>query len=518
MSIFVTLSTPTGAVPSLARLAWNRLAFGPRPEDIPSFNTFDLTSFVDQQLDYESIDDTACDTYLTSVMPGTASDGSTVPPLDASLEQLKTYATGFTREQALLRYLWMATYARALLSKRQLFEVMVDFWTNHFHTDFPTDYRKYWEDHYVIRQHALGNFRDLLEASAKSPSMLRFLSNRYNDGNNPNENYARELLELHTVGSYSYVPGPGYGVTPNYTEEDVHKAARMLSGWTNVGSPNGEFRFNESRQWPSHDWTEKDLWLGNDDLHYFPYGGIEQGEQLLDILAEHPSTAYFISFKLCRRFISDYPNVFCPDAVQAGAQAFLASHGDIRQTLRAILLHDKFAQSWGQKIKRPFEFIASTMRALGLNAMINLLPNDWSSNGSRDFENRLEMLGQVLFELTAPTGYPDIGIAWWNSNQVFGRWTLANMLVARFFGDQTSPTSAPLNADLQASLGLPKTATQVVDALIERFIGRAIDSADRAAMINYLGNGNASATIASDSPYLRPVIGVVAASPYAQWR
>ncbi|MCS7056242.1 MAG: DUF1800 domain-containing protein [Thermoflexales bacterium] len=518
MSLLIPFSgNPPGGAPSLARLAWNRMAFGPRPEDIATFGSFDLIAFVDQQLDYESINDAACDAYLAT-MPNTAPDNSTVPPLDASLDALKSYVNNFDREVALKRYLWMATYARALLSKRQLFEVMVDFWTNHFHTDFPTDYTKYWEDYYVIRQHALGNFRDLLEASAKSPSMLQFLSNRYNDGSNPNENYARELLELHTVGSYSYVPGPGYRVQPNYTEEDVHKAARILSGWTNINSPNHEFYFNASRNWPRHDWTEKQLWLGNDDGYYFPYGGIEQGQQLLDILAEHPSTAYFIAFKLCRRFISDHPDSFCPDAIEDGAQAFLKSHGDIRQTVRAILLHPKFAQSWGQKIKRPFEFIASTMRAMGLTEMINLLPNQWHTNGPRDFERNISLLGQVLFQLTAPTGYPDIGVAWWNSNQVFGRWTLANMLVARFFGEQTSTTSAPSNALLQGVLGLPKTATEVVDLLIERFIGRTIHADDRAALISYLGNGNSNASIQSDSPRLRPLIGAVAASPYAQWR
>ncbi len=516
----VSFDNPPGDPPSLARLAWNRIAFGPRPEDIPSFSTFDLATFVDQQLAYEDIDDSACESYLAS-MSRTAADGSTVPPLDASLTELKQYVddpAGSGRHRALQRYLWTATYARALLSKRQLFEVMVDFWTNHFHTDFPTAYTKYWEDYYVIRQHALGNFRDLLEASAKSPSMLRFLSNRYNDGGNPNENYARELFELHTVGSYSYVPGPGYGVRPNYTEDDVHNAARILSGWTNVRSSDEVFYFNETRQWPKHDWTEKQLWLGNDDFYYFPHGGIEQGEQLLDILAEHPSTAYFISFKLCRRFISDRPQQFCPNAVEAGAQAFLTSHGDIRQTVRAILLHSEFAQSWGQKVKRPFEWIVSTMRAMGLSEVVDLLPDNWSTNGPRDFQRHIGLLGQVLFELSAPTGYPDVAIAWWNANQVFGRWTLANMLVARFFGEQTSTTSAPSNAALQSALGLPRTATEVVDMLIERFIGRAIHTDDRTALINYLGNGDSNATINSDSPRLRPLIGVVAASPYAQWR
>ena len=520
MSITIQLnSPPPGEPPSLARLAWNRLAFGPRPEDLAGIEspTFRLAEFVDQQLEYESIDDSACEAYIQN-LSRTDPDGGTVPPLDASMAELKSYATNFSRKTYLQRHLWTATYARALLSKRQLYELMVDFWTNHLQTNFE-HYSKYWEDHYVIRAHALGNFRELIEASAKSPSMLRFLSNRYSDGNNPNENYARELLELHTVGSYSYVPGPDYRKKPNYTEEDVHALARILSGWTNVRSANDEFYFNAGRQWPRHDWTEKRLWLGNDNFYYIPAGGIEQGEQVLDILADHPSTAYFISFKLCRRFISDYPDQFCPGAVEAGAQAFLNSHGEIRDTLRAILLHPDFANSWGQKVKRPFEFFISTMRALGLDEMINFLLDNWQPLGERRFAQMNELLGQVLFEFSAPTGYPDFMLAWWNTGQVFSRWNLANMIVNRYFGEQLHPTNpAPHSELLETLLGLPKTAAEVVDELLRRFVGRAIHPDDRTALINYLGNNNQNAMIGSTSPRLRPLIAVIAASPYAQWR
>ncbi|RMG64065.1 MAG: DUF1800 domain-containing protein [Chloroflexi bacterium] len=514
--ITIQLSTPPGDPPTLARLAWNRLAFGPRPEDLTTLSNFNLADFVDEQLNYEDIDDSACENYVNALSRA-APNGSTVPPLDASLAELKAYVEN-NSTRYLQRHLWTATYARALLSKRQLYELMVDFWTNHLQTNFQ-HYAKYWEDHYVIRTHALGNFRDLIEASAKSPSMLDFLSNRYSDGYNPNENYARELLELHTVGSYSYVPGPGYRTHPNYTEEDVQALARILSGWTNYRSPNDEFYFNAGRSWPRHDWTEKRLWLGNDNYFYIPPGGIEQGEQVFDILVEHPSTAYFIAFKLCRRFISDYPDVFCPEAVEAGAQAFMQSHGDIRQTVRAILLHPKFTQSWGQKVKRPFEFFISTLRALGITEMINFLPDNWNALGERRFAQMNELLGQTLFEFSAPTGYPDIALAWWNTGQVFGRWTLANMLVNRYFGEQLHPTNpAPSDTLLNSLLGLPKSATNVVDDLIARFIGRNIHADDRTALIQYLGQGNANANVDSTSPRLRPLIAVIAASPYAQWR
>jgi uncharacterized protein (DUF1800 family) len=524
MSILIidSPSTPPGEAPSLARLAYNRLGFGPRPEDLANLSAFDFGSYVEAQLAPESIDDSTCDAYIAS-LDRTDPQGIPVPPPEASLAELENYrraseAAGGWPNGNLQRHLWTVTYARALLSKRQLFEMMVDFWTNHLQTNFQSRL-KYWEDYHVIRRHALGNFRDLIGASAKSPSMLYFLSNTYSDGANPNENYARELMELHTMGSYSRVPGPGFLTQPNYTEEDVHTAAQILSGWTTVGSPDDAYRFNAGRAWPAHHWQEKRMWLGNDNYYYFPYGGEEQGEQLLDILAEHPSTAYFISFKLCRRFISDFPDAFCPDAIEAGAQAFLSTHGDIRSTLRAILLHPKFAASWGQKIKRPFEFLISTMRALELREMINFLPNDWhDALGARFFESQIELLGQKLFEFSAPTGLPDVRFAWWNTNQVFGRWTLANALISRYFGDQTEVDSAPANPALDQLIAAPATATQVIDRLLDRFIGRGIDPQDRSALIDYLGAGNPQATVTSASPRLRPVIGVIAASPYAQWR
>jgi uncharacterized protein (DUF1800 family) len=516
------LNTPPGSPPSLARLALQRLAFGPRPEDLDDLASFDLAAYVDAQLDIEAIDDAECENYIAS-LDRTDPQGTVVPLPDATLAELESYraaneAAGGWPNGNLQRHLWTVTYARALLSRRQLFEVMVDFWTNHFQTNFESA-QKYWEDDHVIRQHALGNFRDLVGASAKSPSMLYFLSNSYSDGSNPNENYARELMELHTVGSYSRVPGDGFLQQPNYTETDVATAAQILSGWTTMGSPNHEYRFNAGRNWPAHHWPEKRLWLGNDNYYYFPYGGEEQGEQLLDILTDHPSTAYLISFKLCRRFISDFPDVFCPDAVEAGAQAFMNTHGDIRATLRAILLHPKFAASWGQKVKRPFEFFISTLRGLGVREMINFLPDDWDDAlGARYFESQLEILGQPLFDFSAPTGLPDVRFAWWNTNQVFGRWTLVNALISRTFDEQTEANVAPANSALDSLIAAPSTSEAVIDRLIDIFIGRAIEDADRAALINSLSDGDPQASITSGSPRLRAVLGAVAASPYVHWR
>jgi hypothetical protein len=124
----------------------------------------------------------------------------------------------------------------------------------------------------------------------------------------------------------------------------------------------------------------------------------------------------------------------------------------------------------------------------------------------------------VLFDFSAPTGYPDFMLAWWNTGQVFSRWTLANMIVNRFFGEQLNTSSAPVSVLLEGLLNLPKTATEVVDELLRRFVGRAVHADDRTALVNYLGNNNPNAIVSSTSPRLRPLIAVIAASPYAQWR
>ena len=525
---------PPGSTPTLARLAYNRLGFGARPGDTDFGNDIDqFNAYVDAQLSLETLDDAAGDAALAALSNKDAS-GTALPPLSATTRQIQQYSDAAKQRDLypigeMSSYLIKATYTRALSSKKQLYEVMVDFWSNHFNTTFSGSEGKYWEDHHVIRRYALGNFRSLVGASAKSPSMLQFLSNRYSDGSNPNENYGRELMELHTLGSTNRIPGDANFGKLNYTEVDVHRAAGLLSGWTTEHSPGGEFRFNDSPYWPAHDYTSKEVWLGGNPFgsatpYYIPYGGAEQGEMLLDILADHPSTAWFISRKLCRRFISDDPDSFCPNAVAAGAQAFIRSHGDVRTVLKAILKHPDFRNSWGQKVKRPFEFLISTLRAM--NVTYYPPPNTVDLSGAPDWEfmGHLESVGQRLFEMPPPTGYPDFKAAWMDSNQIFSRWTLGNALIRRYFGEYTQDQSTswkavtPQNAALDTFIGAGQTATQVADRLISIFLGRTMDAADRTALINYLGSNNPSAPISSQTFNLRPTIGVLIASPYFQWR
>ena len=212
-----------------------------------------------------------------------------------------------------------ATLMRQLYSKRQLYEIMVEFWSDHFNIFIEKGngfYLKTVDDREVIRKHALGSFRDLVWASAHSPAMMIYLDNQANEKSHPNENYARELMELHTLG-----------VDGGYTQKDVMELARCLTGW-NVKEHFwlGDFVFKEDL----HDTGEKNV-LG---LSIQP-SGIKEAEQVIEMLVTHPSTAKFISTKLARRFIADDPP---QELIEKAAQTFLDTKGDIKSVLRVILL------------------------------------------------------------------------------------------------------------------------------------------------------------------------------------
>jgi len=314
---------------------------------------------------------------------------------------------------------------RAVHSRRQLFEVMVGFWTDHFNIDSSkTDCRwfKTVDDRSVIRPHALGSFRDLLKASALSPAMLFYLDGRANKkrkaSEKPNENYARELLELHTLGVHG-----------GYSQQDVMEAARCLTGWTvtgrevknglkdvamglvaltgnDTGGGIGRVKFEVE----AHDDGAKTV-LGTT----IPSGGGKADlDQLLDIVATHPSTAEFIATKLCRHFIADNPP---PSAVNAVAAAFHHSRGNIKHTLRSLFSTEEFAGARGTKIKRPFHFIVSALRATGANT---------SSGGG--VQRSLRVMGHAPFQYPTPEGPAPDGASWLST--LLHRWDFAAHLTA----------------------------------------------------------------------------------------
>jgi uncharacterized protein (DUF1800 family) len=303
---------------------------------------------------------------------------------------------------------------RAIESNHQLAEELDDFWFNHFNVFYEKGADRFLIPEYerdVIRPNVLGKFRDLLEATAKSPAMLFYLDNFQSvrpdlDANNKNrkvkrglnENYGRELMELHTLG-----------VNGGYTQQDVTEVARCFTGWT-ILEPRkgGGFFYNDKL----HDKGEKVV-LG----HVIPAGGgMEDGEKVLDILAAHPSTAHFISKELAQRFVADDP----PDAlVEKMAQTFLASDGDIRRVMQTMLDSKEFWSrgAYRAKLKTPFEMVASSVRALGAD-----VTDAWA------LANQVGNLGEPLYRKQEPTGYSNLNSEWVSSAALLNRMNFALQL------------------------------------------------------------------------------------------
>jgi uncharacterized protein (DUF1800 family) len=300
---------------------------------------------------------------------------------------------------------------RAVESTRQLGEEMDDFWFNHFNVFYEKGADRFLLPQYereAIRPHVLGQFRDLLEATAKSPAMLFFLDNFESvrpdlDANNKkrkvkrglNENYGRELMELHTLG-----------VNGGYTQKDVTEVARCFTGWT-IKDPkhDGGFFYDDRL----HDKGEK-IVLG----HVIAAGGgIDDGEQVLDILALHPSTAHFISKELAQHFVADNP----PESlVNRMAQTFLSTNGSIREMMKAMLNSKEFWSegAYRAKVKSPFEMVASSARALDARVI-----DGWA------LANQVGTLGEPLYRKLEPTGYSNLSSEWVNSAALLGRMNFA---------------------------------------------------------------------------------------------
>jgi len=482
----------------------NRIGFGPRPGDIERVRAIGLQAYIDRQLRPEKVDDPAIAARLASLetlhkssreiaeqyllpaqmlrlqqrqqqaapapaiapvadLPPAASPAGprpqAAPVTDGQPREMRTpeQIEAAKVERAVMTDLAQQKVLRAVYSERQLDEVMVDFWFNHFNVfagkgqtrGYVTEYERE-----TIRPHVLGKFRDLLGATAQSPAMLFFLDNwqssappdaetsmparngradapfapvRPGGGRTPatarrpiapepaprvgpavqnrrgrgvNENYARELMELHTLG-----------VDGGYTQKDVQEVARALTGWT-IQNPRlgGGFVFQPRM----HDAGAK-LVLG----HTIKAGGGQQdGEQVLDILARHPSTARFISTKLVRRFVSDTPP---KTLVDRAAKRFHDTDGDIREVVRTIITSPEFfsASAYRAKVKTPFEFVVSALRATGTDAP-SALP----------FVAALRDLGMPSYMCQPPTGYADRADAWVNTGALLARMNFAVTLTA----------------------------------------------------------------------------------------
>jgi uncharacterized protein (DUF1800 family) len=500
--------------------ALNRLAFGPRPGDVQKVRALGLDRWIEQQLHPERIPDPAADRALARYATLGQSESYLVRQYataqrdrrqiradsGASLSREDSLALRQRGEQlrAVVTDLQSAKVARAVASERQLQEVMTDFWFNHFNVFIrkggpqPFYMRSYEQG---IRERSFGKFRDLLGFVAKSPAMLFYLDNARSmaDSGRPtlgslempgrmeqpgrrsvrprrpgraiadiamermraqrqqqaqrmrqglNENYGRELLELHTLG-----------VDGGYTQQDVIEVARALTGWT-IRPPQegGGFIFRPIM----HDAAPKTV-LGR---ALSGGRGMEDGEDVLDIVAQHPSTARYIATKLARRFVSDTPSTALVDRVAA---VFTRTDGDIREVLRAIFQSPEFfaASAYRSKVKSPFEVVVSAARALGAEP-----------DATPRTAGAIALLGQPLYAHQAPNGYPETGDAWINTGSILNR---INFGIAAAAGrlPGLSAANSPLDARLSAA---PRE--QQVDAVVSALLGGSVSPDTRAILLS----------------------------------
>jgi uncharacterized protein (DUF1800 family) len=438
--------------------ALNRIGFGPRPGEVAKVREMGLQRYIDQQLHPEKIADASMDARLAGLTTIGMSSREIatrfeIPLLEARRQRQQQVRQNGTeaqpppptpemqrRNNQTIIELSEHKLLRAIYSEKQLQEVLTDFWFNHFNVDARKGRDRFLLTEYereAIRPHVLGKFRDLLEATAKSPAMLFYLDNWMSadpDGPHPdargvgrprfgrpglgrraivmprpaqqnqqgnrqkrglNENYARELMELHTLG-----------VDGGYTQKDVTEVARAFTGWT-IDNPRqgGSYGFDARL----HDPGEK-IVLGH---RIKADGGERDGEQVLDILARHPATARFIATKLVRRFVSDTPP---PLLVERAAARFRETDGDLREVVRTIVTSPEFfsAEAYRAKVKTPFEFIVSAVRATGAEV-----------EDAMPLVRALQQLGMPLYNCQPPTGYKDTADAWVNTGALVNRMNIA---------------------------------------------------------------------------------------------
>jgi uncharacterized protein (DUF1800 family) len=433
----------------------NRLSLGIRPGEIEQVQQLGVDKYIQQQLNPASIVEspvltdrlTKLDTINLSPAelfqrynPNRPIDIQSPIPGDQKI--LRQQARQVTN-QAIEARLW-----RSIYSQKQLNEVMVDFWYNHFNVHADKGIDKLWVGAYeqqAIRPYAMGKFRDLLGATARHPAMLFYLDNWRNSTPTPNkkgrsqglnENYARELMELHTLG-----------VDGGYKQDDVIALAKILTGWgfkqPGQKVPDGySFQFNSNR----HDFSNK-TFLNNNIIG----GGIGEGEQALDLLSRNSSTARQISFKLAQYFVTDNPP---KSLVNKLTKRFVTSDGDIKLVLDTLFHSPEFwdAKYYGTKFKTPYQYAISSIRSTGTEISNPKPLNDF-----------LKQQGMPLYGCPTPNGYKNTQDAWLNPDSMTRRINYATNLAKGRLPISASITTAP-NSPLQTQSGSPSALTiSVVD-------------------------------------------------------
>jgi uncharacterized protein (DUF1800 family) len=456
-----------------------RATFGPTPATLAEAARLGVAGWLDRQLDPARIDDARADSLLGRLPLA----GASIATVRAELEQHSYEAFG---------QLGRAAVARAAWSNRQLFEVVAQFWANHLHIAAPSggvwDSRCDYEAQ-VIRKHTFGKFADMLKASVKHPAMLTYLDNRSSTRSHPNENYARELMELHTVGVI-------------HSEDDVQNAARLLTGLT-VGSA-GTYTYNASRHA-----TGPVRVLGFSHPNATADAGEAGAMAFADYLARHPATAQRIATKLCHRFVADE----APAAlVTRLARIYLDNDTAIVPVLRALFTSAEFAGSAGLKARTPFEDMIAGVRALGLG------PEASGIKALDALHNAMVDAGNAPYRWGPPNGYPDVAVAWASPSAFLLKCNLHLNLAAGWY-----PSQLTRPADLLDSLvgSLPGTYGALVDALAVRLTGAKLPATHTAAVLSVAAKvptsplSGSDKSLAGSAPYL---IALVLDSPTFQLR
>ena len=478
--------------------ALNRLGFGPRPGQVEQIEKTGIENWIQAQLHPENISDPVVEARLAQLPAVRLSAAALLdqyPPQDVAakrlgikvdeyqkrLQELAKQPGGaqslpFKDPNEIVNEMLEAKIIRAVYSERQLAEQLSDFWFNHFNVFVYKDTDRWYLIPYerdAIRPHVLGKFRDLLEANAKSPAMLFYLDNsssadphafdrlkahpvrpRPGEKLPPlggrrglNENYGRELMELHTLG-----------VDAGYKQEDVIEVARAFTGWT-IESPreNPAFYFDER----IHDPDPKRV-LGKK----IKGGGIKDGEQVLDLLAKNPHTAHHIALQLAERFVSDDPP---PALVSRMAKTFEKSKGDIRAVMTAMIYSPEFwsRAAFRAKVKTPFELVASTARAVGADVDQPLQLAQWVAR-----------IGEPLYQCLTPNGYSDKAAAWVSTGALLNRVNFAVALT----GNKVRGAQVDVNSLVGADAG--NNAPLALERVETEFLAGQVSDTTRATLEN----------------------------------
>jgi uncharacterized protein (DUF1800 family) len=420
-----------------------RFTYGARPPDRDRIVAIGEAAWLNEQLNPASLDTSAVDAKIAAL------PAISMAPADL----FTTYPNNSYKDAT--EQLMLATFIRATERPAQLHERMVEFWSDHFNV--PLEGRvislyKIVEDRATIRPNALGKFKDLLLASATSPAMLVYLDNHVSKVGAINENYGRELLELHTVG------------VGNFTETDVVNTARLLTGWS-VNNNTRVFQYKNGNNDPAPltimGWTRPTT--PNRFTH---------GVEFLLWLGMQPACARFVCTKIARRFVNDRPDA---GLVTAMVNAWLANDSAIGPVLRAMIAHPAFDAAANQKFRRPWDYGTFVVRALRASTQAT------TGNQVRRMGKAFGAMGQQPFSWPAPNGYPDVEGAWLNTGGIMARWNWTGDVVGRGFPLITYDTAA-----LRSSL-TGKTAPEIYDLVSQYLVLESVTDSGQVVLNNQLG-------------------------------